>query len=97
MSIKTNIQLPEPAVLCMHYWQHETALIKVLCVACIRTCIMIPDTRWECVMCHPLLASCDIHTQTPRISDASYYATVIANLLVRGNMRAVHFTRHIQC
>ena len=48
-------------------------------------------------MCHPLLPGYDIHTQTPRISDASYYATVIANLLVRGNMRAVHFTRHIQC
>ena len=69
----------------MHYWQPEPALIKVLCVACVRSQNLYHDPRHKVGVCHVSSIVTRVVISTPRrahISDASYYATLIKNLLV---------------
>ena len=98
MSIKIHFQFPEPAVLCVVYallaaWDGPYQSI----VCCVYE-NLYHDPRHKVGVCHVssiVTQFWNISTPRPHIWDAaSYYATVIANLLVRGNLRAVHFTRH---
>ena len=79
----------------MHYWQPDGSYQSIVRCVCQN---LYHDPRHKVGVCHVSSIVTPVVISTPRrpphISDASYYATLITNLLVRGNMRALDFTRH---
>ena len=99
MSIKIHFQLPEPAVLCVVHALLAAWVGSYQSIVCCSYENLYHDPRHKVGVCHVssiVTQFWNISTPRPHISSdaASYYATVNANLLVRGNLRAVHFTRH---